>query len=151
MSRYRYSDILAELIELSSDICGGIRLQLNYYRATVYKADISNTIDRKIEALRVVASLSGEDGLKEPLADFDAMKENAHLHYVPGECSFAIRVTQLLKNTEEGLAELEDTISTEHYYRRHNFDFSKKIHRNKRKLASLCRRGTRQHVFFSTM
>jgi hypothetical protein len=149
MSRYRHSDILCELLELAADICGGIRLQLNYYTATVYKQDISETINKKVESLRTVANLSGEDKLLEPLRDYEAMKANAHLHYVPGECSYAVRVTTLLRNIETAIEEINNDMQYDHHYHRSNYEYSKKIQKNRRKLVSICRKGTRQHIFFS--
>jgi hypothetical protein len=152
MSRYRHSDILTELIELSLDICGGIRMQLNYYRATVYKQDLAGTINRKVEALRTVSILSGEELLKEPLRDYDVMLENAHLHYNPGECSYTVRCTQLMSSTLEACEELRDQMEFEQQkYRLTNREFSKNIQRNRRKLMSIARKGTRQHIFFSSL
>src|SRR5690606_18415694 len=106
MSRLRQSDIVCELIELCHDVMSEIRQQLLYYRASVYKDETASLITSKVEQLRMIASLFGDEIALEPHRDYDAMKKAGVAAYVPGECSFSNRLTCLLSGLEAQLDRL---------------------------------------------
>jgi hypothetical protein len=149
MSRYDRRDIMMELIELSRDIKAEIMQQLNYYRASVYKSETAAMVEGKIEQLQLVADLMGDDELQDAFRDYEAMKRGGLTMATPGECLLSLRTMNLLQATDRIYADLinrhpapspQDTLQ-----------FSRNIQRHRRELLSLCRQGSRQWAFFSTL
>jgi hypothetical protein len=149
MSRYDHRDIMMELIELSRDIKTEIMQQLNYYRASVYKHETAAIVEDRIEQLQLVAELIGDDELQDAFRDYDAMKRNGLMFATPGECLLSLRTMNLLQAADRIFADLinrhpasspQDTLQ-----------FSRHIQKHRRQLLSLCRQGSRQWSFFSTL
>ncbi|WP_141735351.1 hypothetical protein [Oligoflexus tunisiensis] len=149
MSRYDRRDIMMELIELSRDIKAEIMQQLNYYRASVYKSETAAMVEGKIEQLQLVADLLGDDELQDAFRDYEAMKRGGLTMATPGECLLSLRTMNLMQATDRIFADLinrhpeqspQDTLQ-----------FSRNIQRHRRQLLSLCRQGSRQWAFFSTL
>ncbi|HYX33057.1 MAG TPA: hypothetical protein VE954_08065 [Oligoflexus sp.] len=149
MSRYDRRDIMMELIELSRDIKTEIMQQLNYYRASVYKSETALLVENRIQELQLVADLIGDDELQDVFRDYEALKRNGLLLATPGECLLSLRTMNLLQATDRIFADLisrhaasspQDTLQ-----------FSRHIQKHRRQLLSLCRQGSRQWTFFSTL
>jgi hypothetical protein len=149
MSRYDRRDIVMELIELSRDVKAEIMQQLNYYRASVYKSETAAVVEGKIEQLQLVAELIGDDELSDAFRDYEAMKIGGLEIAPPGECLLSLRTMNLMTATDRIFAD---------FINRHPADtpqdalqFSRNIQEHRRQLLSLCRQGSRQWVFFSTL
>lgn len=149
MSRFGHADILLELVDLCREISGEIDHQLNYYRASVYKQETATVIKKKIEHLRLVSNLIGDDHLSEIFHDHDAVVAAGALNYIPGECSFSARTTGLLKNMLDHLDALTRLHGNSHT--RVPTPLAKKVQQHRSQLLSLCRHGSRQWSFFQTV
>ena len=147
MSRTRQADILVELTELCQELSQEISHQLVYYRASVYKDETSHIVQTKVNQLRTISKLLNEEMLSEVFADFDALTANAHLHYVPGECSYSNRISHLLKSFEQALAEIRQVAK----WNRGNAQLTKNVQKHRRQLLSICRQGSRQWTFFKSL
>lgn len=149
MSRYDRHDILMELIELCRDLKSEILQQLNYYRASVYKNETAELIEAKIEQLRLVASLIGDDELLDAFQDYQVMKKSGSQLVAPGECLLSFRTMRLLQAVETISAELSN-----HHPQASREDmakFSQEIRQARPQLLSLCRQGSRQWAFFNRL
>jgi hypothetical protein len=149
MSRYDRRDIMMELIELSRDIKAEIMQQLNYYRASVYKNETAVIVERKIEQLQLVAELIGDDELQDAFRDYEAMKRGGLMMAAPGECLLSLRTTNLMGATDRIFAELINRHPANNP--QDTLQFSRNIQKHRRLLLSLCRQGSRQWSFFSTL
>lgn len=149
MSRYDRRDIMMELIELSRDIKAEIMLQLNYYRASVYKSETAALVENKIEQLHLVASLIGDDELQDSFRDYETTKRNGLLTASPGECLLSLRTMNLLQATDKIFADLILRHAASHTLEAEQF--SRNVQKHRRQLLSLCHEGSRQWAFFSTL
>jgi hypothetical protein len=149
MSRYDRHDIMLELIELSRDLKSEILLQLNYYRASVYKHEAAAAVESKIAEYQLLAVLIGEDELLDAFLDYESMKRDGPLLVVPGECLLSLRTMNLLQATDRILV---DMISRHPQAQAHdNVEFSRHIQQYQPQLLALCRQGSRQWVFFNRL
>jgi hypothetical protein len=149
MSRYDRRDIVMELIELSRDLKAEIMQQLNYYRASVYKNETAAVVERKIEQLRLVADLIGDDELQDAFRDYEAMKKGGLEMATPGECLLSLRTMNLMTATDRIFADLSNRHPAN--IPQDTQQFSRNIQKHRRQLLSLCRQGSRQWAFFSTL
>jgi hypothetical protein len=149
MSRYDRRDIMMELIELSRDIKTEIVQQLNYYRASVYKNETAAIVERKIEQLQLVADLIGDDELQDAFRDYEAMKRGGLTMAPPGECLLSLRTMNLLAATDRIFADLINRHPVNNP--QETLQFSRNIQKHRHRLLSLCRQGSRQWSFFSTL
>ncbi len=149
MSRYDRRDIMMELIELSRDMKTEIMQQLNYYRASVYKNETAAIVERKIEQLQLIADLIGDDELLDAFRDYEATKRGGLMMAAPGECLLSLRVMNLMTATDRIFVDLMNRhpASTP----QDTLQFSRNIQKHRRQLLSLCRQGSRQWSFFSTL
>ncbi len=148
MSRLRHADILVELKELALDMIADIRQQLSYYRVSVYKDETSDKILNKIEQLRIVANLFGNDDMVEPMRDYDAMADAGVMNYIPGECSFSQRVSCLTTSLTKQLDVINPRSSVENLPNR---EIARTIQKHRRQLLAFCRHGSRQWSFFQSL
>jgi hypothetical protein len=151
MSRFSHIDILVELVDLSREVMAEISHELQYYQASVYKTETADRINLRIAQLRLVAEVIGGTNLQEPFADHDAMAAAGVMNYVPGQCSFSVRVTRLMKSLDEQLQSISRRLATSRDEIAGIADLPRKVQDRRRELLSLCRHGSRQQVFFQTI
>ncbi len=155
MSRFRHTDILVELIELSHERMNEIRTQLSYYRASVYKGETAAQIEERIEDLRFIGSLFGDDNLSDVFKDFDAVKlasiGASGMDYVPGDCSFSRRVTMLLATLDRDLTRLHRATFVKDGEKELAQAFTEGVKKARRQILAICRAGSRQWSFFSAL
>lgn len=148
MSRYDHRDILMELLELCREQKADILQQLNYYRASVYKTETATIIERKVNQLQIVAALIGDEVLLDAFHDYAETKANGHL-VAPGECLLSTRVMNLLQSCDKIFDQLLNDI-----HQRSSGDrqiFTRLVQKHRTQLLSMCRQGTRQWSFFSSI
>ena len=151
MSRFRHTDILVELIELCQERMAEIRQQLTYYRASVYKGETGDHVLSRIEHLRLVTGLFGDDLVREAFKDFDAMSKAGALNYIPGECSFSKRVGMLLSTLEENLGRLNDGNRGGSSGEPPAQEFTAHVKKHRQELLAICPQGSRQWSFFQAL
>lgn len=155
MSRFRPSDILLELIDLSGERMDELRQQLVYYRASVYKDETSSQIHEKIEQLRLICGFLGDDTIQESFKDYEVMATLGVMNYVPGECSFSRRVTTLLANLGDALMKLGKKVASRDVAPTNEVtvtdDLAKAVREHRNALLALCRHGSRQWTFFQSL
>lgn len=152
MSRLRHVDILVEMRELCHDLMTEIRQQLAYYRASVYKDEAAGVINKKVDQLKLVASLFGDELLLEPVRDYEAMAKAGAMNYVPGECSLSKRVGSLLSGLESQLSRINQELSSRGTALQLNDkDFARALQKHRQQLLALCRYGSRQWAFFQAL
>jgi hypothetical protein len=141
-------DIMSELVELFKDITKDIHLQLDYYRASVYKQETADTIKNKIDQLKLLAQILGNEGLQEAFLDFEATVINGNQKLIPGECFFSARVKNLLGDLSMIVAEVEKSTLKTTSCGAGKKEFSKSVQRHRRQLLSMCRQGSDHWSFF---
>ncbi len=147
MSRYDHHDILMELIELCREQKSDILQQLTYYRASVYKTETAKIIERKVELLKLVAALIGDEVLLDAFHDYEETKNNGNRQISPGECHLSTRIMNLLQSCDKIFDQLVGEI-----HLKTNTDrqlFARNVQKHRGQLLSMCRQGTRQWSFFS--
>lgn len=150
MSKFRHTDILLEMIELCQERMTELRQQLGYYRASVYKAEMSGQIASNIERLRMVAEIFGDVMVQEAFKDYEAMASMGIAGYIPGECSLSQRVTSLLASLETQLARLQFAIASRALPLSQE-DLQSAVEKKRDQLLALCRHGSRQWAFFQSL
>jgi hypothetical protein len=151
MSKLCHLDVLAELHELCQDIIQGIRNELRYYRASVYKEESAKHINRRIEQLRFIVDVIDDEMVREPFQDFEAEAKAGIAYYVPGECPFFGRVTRLLSNLEEQLSVLEDHVAQSRASLQNDSNLTRAVKKHRRQLLGMCRQGSRPWCFFQAV
>ena len=150
MSRLRHTDIIMEMVDLCHDIIAEIRHQLTYYRASVYKDETAGHINDRVARLRMITTLIDDDLLKEPIRDFDAVAEGGIAYYVPGECTFSTRVTNLLTSFEDSLKTLPTKLAVKEIGDE-GASFKRSVQDRRQELLAVCQHGSRQWSFFRAL
>ena len=148
MARINFIDVLSELVELSTEIMREIRHQLFYYNASVYKNDLAYNIKRKVENLRLVIYLMGQEELREYFLDHDAMLENGCFQAAPGECAFHARTNLLIIGLDAAVKDFDATLKSKYRARFDTTEFSQLLKRHRRDLLAICKNGSRHKAFF---
>jgi hypothetical protein len=148
MSRMSRSDIILELVELSKEVSNEIGQQLNYYRVSVYKNETASLIKDRIDNLKVIAGLFCDEMVLEPFRDYEATVSNGNVYTAPGECAFSSRVGSLLKGFSDAMDKVQNV---SHQNSQNDKSLATGIQKHRRKILSLCRQGTRQWAFFSSL
>lgn len=151
MARQRPTDIVVELVELAHDLMQDMRQQLSYYRASVYKGETAAVIAAKVEKLRVITLVVGDDALQEALRDYDAMTANGAMHCAPGECSLSHRLTTLLNTLEDQLSEVMARAQSRMYENESAQGLAQMVSSYRQEIISACRQGSRQWAFFQNL
>ena len=150
MSRLRHADILLELVDLIEEVSGDLRQQLVYYRASVYKDETAANIRRKVDQLRVLAQVMGEDRFSEALSDYDAMDVHAAQQIAPGECSVSTRITTLIAALAGFVQEQKSNLSQRHHTSA-TTGLAHALHKHRRELLAICKHGSRQWSLFHSI
>lgn len=151
MQRFDKYDIVMEFVELYGEIKDDIIQQLNYYKASVYKSETAKMINSKINQLKTLVELINETEALDLFNDFEETKSNGNIKIEQGECLLTLRVMNLLIQLDKNFDALAATLQNDTYKGGDSPDFTKQIQRNKRKVLSLCKHGTRQWSFFRTL
>ena len=149
-SRFAHNDIVVELVELCEETMLDISQQLNYYRASVYKAETAETIRDRIESLKLIVALLGDDMALEPIRDYEASELHRVMAPIPGECSFTYRVNTLLSQLNIHLGETTSRLTATNSPAILRLLASNVI-QHRSQILSLCRHGSRQWAFFQTL
>lgn len=141
MARFRYSDLVLELAELSRDIKEDLQQRLRYYRASVYKLDASKPINERVDQLRAIFDILADDELLEAMADHDAIMEHGPQMLSAGECSVTARISVLLSGMDQSLASLVRKYG--HSQSQVRTETIQALHRHRSTLKNICREGSR--------
>ena len=150
MARFSYSDILAELAEASLEHINEVRQQLNYYNASVYKNEIVQILNQKIENLRTVAILIDDETLLEPLRDYDAISCVSGNTLAREDVSIPARYSRLINSLEKNLRLFIENIDGVHIPFSET-NFRKNIRKYRRRLLAICRRGSRPWAILQSL
>ena len=151
MPKLQLRDILSELIDLYRGVIQDIRLQLNYYRVSVYKDEAADVVKEKIEQLHFISKLVSIDSLIEPFADFYATLGSGNCYTPPGECVFSIRVATFLKAIELQLSDLENRMNMNNMAPDLEQSITKQCQKHRQLILSMCAQGTHHRTFFERM
>ena len=136
MKRVCAAEIAEEIVDLCNDLCREINQEASYYQASVYKNELRNNIDRKIENLRDLAEGFSTPDLLEPFLDFEAMASASGNTNFPGECSYSYRIRFLVDAFSSELNKLKPKLKYT------NFDYSlQRLQKNSRTLKGMSNRG----------
>jgi hypothetical protein len=149
MARYDYRDVVLELVELCREQKTEILQQLTYYRASVYKTETAQQIERKVEQMRLVCSLIGHAELSDAFQDYNVMRTHGHQWIVPGECPMSARVMNLVQSTEKIFETLANELPSRSLH--DPLSFQKTLQKHRKDLLAMCRHGSRQWSFFNTL
>ena len=151
MLRLRYVDILVEMLELGQDLLSEIRQQLIYYRASVYKYEMAEQIEGKVDQLQLLAALLGDDAVREVLIDYEVLRVEGAMNCIPGECSFSKRVTLLIGGLDHAFGRVQSRLASSHSAPEQEQEIADTVRKHRQKLLSLCREGSRQWAFFTSL
>jgi hypothetical protein len=141
MARFRYSDLVLELAELSQEIKEDLQQRLRYFRASAYKTDAAKPINERVAQLRAIFDILAEDELLEAMADHDAIMEHGPQMLAAGECSVTARIGVLISGMEPALASLVRKHGrSQSQVRAQTIDA---LHRHRSTLMNICREGSR--------
>ncbi|MFW7377610.1 MAG: hypothetical protein ACOH5I_02225 [Oligoflexus sp.] len=151
MSRFDRMDVMVELIELCKELRQDIMLQLNYYRASVYKSETAKIINSKLDQLKIVVSLLNQEEILDLFRDFEASRSNGNVALAPGECLLSSRLTHLFLQLDEAFEQVLESLQQHNSSTLDGLQFAKNIQRHRRQLLAICRQGSRQWSFFRTI
>lgn len=149
MSRLRHVDIFVEMLDLGQDLLTEIRQQLTYYRASVYKDETAKQINEKVTELTLLADLLGDEGMREALTDYEALLSET-INSVPGDCLFSKRVTLLLGTLDQAFRNIQSRL-TNPSNPQQDQELTESVRKHRHKLLALCRHGSRQWAFFTSL
>jgi hypothetical protein len=149
MARFRYADLVLELAELCQDIRKDLQQLLRYYRASAYKLDAVKPINTRVDQLRAVFDVLGDDELYEAMADHDAILEHGPQMLAAGECSVTARVGVLVATMEPAVCGLVRRYGQSHSQVR--AETLKALYRHRNTLMSLCREGSRSWAILRSL
>lgn len=150
MASCSYKDLINELVETSHDYIREAYQQINYYNASVYKDEIVRNLNRKVDALRTLATFINHEIVLEPIRDFDSFKPVGGNSVNIVEHSLTARISKLLVQMDNSLKEYAELLSENHTYLRDQ-KIDQSLRRQRRKLLSICRRGTRSWALLQSI
>jgi hypothetical protein len=142
MPRIRHSDLVLELAELCNDLVKDLRQRLGYYRVSAYKTDAAQQVNARVDQLRAVFQVLGDDVLNEAMADHDALLVQGAQHLTAGECTLTLRVSVLIRQMEPALAALVRR-SHQQVNSPLREDTLKVLQRHRQTLMKVCPEGSR--------
>lgn len=149
MQKYDSRYVATELIELFRDVANEIRLQLEYYRASVYKNESADIIRTKIAQLKIIGQVLCSAALIECFLDYEATVINGNQRVSPGECLFSSRISALLSTLTQIISEFESKPAHQNIVDVSPKEFAKLVQRHRRQLLSMCRQGSDHWSFFN--
>ena len=141
MAQIRYGDVVVELAERCEEIRAELHQHLLFYRASVYKTESAAEINLRVNQLRLLTSILGNDLLQECIADFDAMAQLSAQSAAPGECPLTARVARLTSSMTPILKEIQRRNANKNGAVRD--EMLRVLVENRRALLRHCRPGTR--------
>lgn len=99
-------DILHEYYLLCRESMDYIRSQLNYYRASAYKKETADLIQREIRILKKISSMFSRLELFEIILDFETESGSSNAHQPPGECMYSNRLIRFINRFSDALDQL---------------------------------------------
>jgi hypothetical protein len=103
MIRLRYSDLVLELADLSRSLKADLQQRLLYFRASAYKADAVRSIDERVDQLRAIFQIIGDESLNEAMADHDAVWGQGPQILTAGDCTVSVRINILIAGMDPAL------------------------------------------------
>ena len=150
MNRFSHADILAELVDLGKDLTAAMRQELVYYRASVYKDETAERIRAQVQNLRMITDIANDPILIDAFGDHDEMLALGAQLYIPGECVFSKRTTQLLSALDIRFMAMERRLSQDRESLTQK-GLREKVQYKRREILSMCRHGSRHWSFFQTL
>lgn len=141
MSRVRQSDLINELAEICREIASDLVQRMGYYRASAYKSEAARQINMRVDQLRAVFQVLGDEDLNEAMADHDAILDQGVQMLAAGECTLTARVTILLNQLEPALGTLVRRFNNQEAPLKD--DTLKILLRHRNTLKAVCREGSR--------
>lgn len=141
MARIRHSELMLELVDICVDISSDMRQHLSYYRASAYKLDAARQINSRIDQLRAIFQIIGDEDLNEAMLDHDSILDQGAQLLAAGECTLSARVHILLAQMTPALASLTRRNRQDQAPLRE--DTLRVLQRHRRTLEALCPEGSR--------
>lgn len=141
MARVRYSDLVLELTEVCQDIKADLQQRLRYYRASAYKHDAARAINERVDQLRAIFDILGDDELHDAMADHDAVLDHGPQMLAAGECTVTARIAVLMAGMEPALVSMVRRYGQSQSQVRE--ETVKALHRHRNTLLNVCREGSR--------
>lgn len=141
MARIRHSDLILELADLCREITADLRQRMSYYRASAYKTEAARQINLRVDQLRAIFQIIGDENLNEALSDHDAVLDLGAQMLVAGECTLSARIGILLGEIEPALGSLVRRNSQAQGPIRD--DTLKILQRHRQTLLEICPEGSR--------
>ena len=76
MARVRQRDLVVELAEICREISADLVQRMGYYRASAYKSEAAKQINIRIDQLRAIFQVLGDEDLNDAMADHDAILDH---------------------------------------------------------------------------
>lgn len=141
MARVRQRDLVVELVEICREISADLVQRMGYYRASAYKSDAAKQINIRIDQLRAIFQVLGDEELNEAMADHDAILDHGAQMLAAGECTLTARVTMLLNQLEPAMCALVRRFNNQEAPLKD--DTIKILLRHRNTLRAVCREGSR--------
>ena len=141
MARVRQGDLVIELADLCRAVSLDLRQRLAYYLASAYKADAARQINLRVDHLRAIFQIIGDDALNESMADHDAILDQGAQLLAAGECTLTARLSILLGQMEPALSTLVRRAHQAQGVLRD--DTLKILQRHRHTLLAICPEGSR--------
>jgi hypothetical protein len=141
MISMRYSDLVLELVELCRDIRSDLTSTLAYYRASAYKRELADKIKVKVDHLRAVFQILGDDELSDAMADYDALLEGVGNIAQANDCAVTARLNVLFAGMDPALTALVRRFSqSQSIVRPETVNI---MRRHRQTLMGVCKEGSR--------
>ena len=141
MARIRHSELILELVDICLEIGSDLRQRLTYYRASAYKVDAARQINNRVDQLRAIFQIIGDEDLNEAMSDHDSILDHGAQLLAAGECTLSSRVNILLVQMTPTLATLARRNRQDQAPLRE--DTLRILQRHRRTLEALCPEGSR--------
>lgn len=155
MTYLRQLDILVELIDLCHEIIGGLRHQLGFYRASVYKIENHTEIKAQVDDLSVLLRILGDPDLTAFLAAFQrallAKPVDGGSLPPPGESPFSFELGLFLCGIDQALKDFYQQITFKCDRNSDNTEIRDLIRINRKTLLTLCKKDSKQYQFFQSL
>lgn len=139
-------EFVHELIDLAAEQLDQLRKEIHFYRASIYKNEMSQKINERVAGLNLIFSLLSEEKSKEHFENYQ--DEIQFGRQSPSEDYFSSATLRLASCCQNDLELIKNKTLRKDF---ESQDFTRKVRSARKSLARLCSDDSSSKSFFSNL
>ncbi len=146
MVAWNQTDLAFEIIELASEQLEQFKSEIQFYRASIYKHEVGETIKNRVEGLKMIFGFFNHEQIDHAFEDyFDELDCQIMTVEVDAYTSANIRLASCC---QKELQVIQNNIQTKRFVSK---DFSRRVRTARKTLLGLCGEHSSSKIFFANL